>query len=131
MKTDGRGTRIETITMTEDLGTLKLLFQKKFHCHIKTKTKNVACEEMFHLLSSTCSIFHQFCYYSYIAVSFIYFQSFCLYCESSTAILICLQRKENREKECGVEEDKLFHRCQAIQKKHFQIFLEQRKTSKS
>lgn len=45
MKTDGGGTRLETVTMTEDLGTLKLLFQKKFHCHIKTKTKNVACEE--------------------------------------------------------------------------------------
>lgn len=45
VKTDGRGTRIETITMTEDLGTFRLLFQKKFHCHRKTKTKSVACEE--------------------------------------------------------------------------------------
>lgn len=42
---DGRGTRIETIIMPEDLGTRKLLFQKEFNCHRQAKPKGVACKE--------------------------------------------------------------------------------------
>lgn len=65
---DGRRSRIETIIVPEDLGTLKLLFQKEFSCLRKAKTKEVACKEknvsyilqyLFHLppfvLSQLCS----------------------------------------------------------------------------
>lgn len=106
VKTDGRGTRIETITMTEDLGTFRLLFQKKFQCHRKTKQKMLPVEKrMLHILSSTCSIFHYFSCCNYAVVNFIYFQNCCLDCESSAAILICLQREnrgEQKDREwCG------------------------------
>lgn len=48
------------------------------------------------------------------------------------SLFVCRERgEENRKTESGVEEDKQFHRCQAILKEYLQIFLEQRKAPES
>lgn len=67
-----------------------------------------------------------------LSPSFISRASFLIVKVAQPSLFVCRERgEENRKTESGVEEDKQFHRCQAILKKYFQIFLEQKKAPKS